>query len=683
MRVDRRTLLIGGGVGVGLTVAFLAWPRDKIVAPPTARGERAFHAFLKIAPDGRVTVAMPQAEAGQGVWTALAQVLADQLGAAWEQIAVEPAPPGAAYVNRLLGARMTAGSTSIRAFAGPFAAAGKAARAMLVAAAARRWGVSASGCTVGGGFVRSGVRSAGFGELAEEAAALDPGGDPGRLSARLIGQSLPRLDLPAKSDGSLRFAGDVRLPGMLFAAARLAPPGGRLAGFDRAALRGQRHVATDRWIAVLADHWWAAEQALKGARARFAGPSVDIDRALDNALESGDFQRLAERGDFASAVGSARALAATYRIAPAPHLGLEPLSATARWRGSRVDVWAATQSYDEALAEAAEAADLETAAVTLFPMPVGDCGGRAVEAGAIPIAVELARQAKRPVALTLSPSASHNHDRMRPPLLARMAAMPDSAGGVKAWSARFATAPGLAAGRAGQGLAGAVPPYAIETLRIDSTEAGLPPLFGYMRGGAEALTGFATESFIDELARALGREPSAFRIGMLGPQPRLAQAIAGVTALAGWDGGGPGSRMGLAAASAFGSHIALIAEANIGEGQKVAVERLTAVVDCGRAINPALVRQQVRGALLHALSLATLRRQSLVGGMPVAAGLRAQGLGPALAAPEVKVELVPSRAEPGGVSGLGHAVLAAAVANAVASSAGLRLRSLPFDPMAA
>jgi isoquinoline 1-oxidoreductase beta subunit len=682
MRVDRRTLLIGGGVGVGLTVAFLAWPRDTIVAPPTERGEQAFNAFLKITSDGRATIAMPQAEAGQGVWTALAQVLADQLGAAWEQVAVEPAPPGAPYVNRLLGARMTAGSTSIRAFAGPFAAAGKAARAMLVAAAARRWGVDPSSCTVGGGFVRSGNRSAGFGELAEEAAALDPGGDPGRLSARLTGQSLPRLDLPAKSDGSLRFAGDVRLPDMLFAAARLAPPGGRLAGFDRAALRGKRHVATDGWIAVLDSNWWAAEQALKAARVRFTGPSVDIDRALEKALESGDFQRIAERGDFASAVGSARALAATYRIAPAPHLGLEPLAAVARWRGGRLEVWAATQAHDQALAAAAQAGQVDAAAVTLYPMPVGDSGGRAIEADAIPIAVDLARRTNRPVSLTLSPSVSHNLDRMRAPLVARMAAMPDSAGGVKAWSARFATVDELA-DWSEEGRAGAVPPYAIETVRVTATEVGLPIPFGYMRGGVEALTGFANECFVDELARALGREPSALRIGMLGNQPRLAQAIVGATALAGWDGGGPGSRMGLAAASAFGSHIGLVAAAEIGDGQKVTVERLTAVVDCGRAINPALVRQQVRGSLLHALSLATLRRQPLLAGMPIAAGLRAQGLGRALAVPEVTVELVPSRAAPGGISGLGHVVLAAAVANALASGAGLRLRSLPFDPIAA
>ena len=681
MRLDRRTLLVGGGAGVGLAIAFLAWPREKAVAPPTARGEQAFNAFLKVTPDGRVTIAVPQAEAGQGVWTALAQVLADQLGAAWEQVAVEPAPPGAPYVNELLGERMTAGSTSIRAFAGPFAAAGKAARAMLVAAAARRWGVSASDCTVGGGFVRSGERAAGFAELAEEAAALDPGGDAGRLAARLVGQSLPRLDLPAKSDGSLRFAGDVRLPDMLFAAARLAPPGGRIAGFYRSALAGKRYVATDRWIAVLADNWWAAEQALKAARVRFTGPAVDIDRSLDEALDSGDFQSIAERGDFAAAVGSARALAATYRVAPAPHLGLEPLAAAARWRGGRLEVWAATQAYDQALAAAARAGQVDSAAVTLYPMPVGDSGGRAIEADAIPIAVDLARRAKRPVSLTLSPSVSHNHDRMRTPLLARMAAMPGAAGGVKAWSARFATARGFEPG-SGQWLAGAVPPYAIETLRIGATNAGLPIPFGYMRGGAEALTAFANECFVDELARALGREPSAFRIGMLGHQPRLAQAIVGVTALAGWDGGGPGSRMGLAAASAFGSHIALVAEAGIGEGQRVAVERLTAVVDCGRAINPALVRQQVRGSLLHALSLATLRRQPLVAGMPVATSLRAQGLEPALAVPEVTVELVPSRAEPGGVSGLGHVVLAASLANAIASSSGLRLRTLPFDPMA-
>lgn len=682
MHLDRRTLLVGGGVGVGLTVAFLAWPRDKTMAPPTARDERAFNAFLKIAPDGQVTIAVPQAEVGQGIWTALAQVLADQLGAAWERVAVEPAPPGAPYVNRLLGKRVTAHSTSIRAFADPFAAAGMAARTMLVAAAARRWGVGPSDCSVGGGFVRSGADVAGFGELAEEAATLDPGGSPGRLSERLAGQPLARLDLPAKSDGSLRFTGDVRLPGMLFAAARLAPRGGRIAGFDKPALAGRRVVATGGWVAVLADDWWTAEQALKAVRVRFAGPAVELDRSLDEALDGGGFRNIAERGDFAAAVGSARALAATYRIAPAPHLGLEPLAAVARWRGDRLEVWAATQAHDQARAAAARAGQVDAAAVTLYPMPVGDCGGRAIEADAIPIAVELARRTKRPVSLTLSPSVSHNQDRMRSPIVARMAAMPDSAGGVKAWSARFATTDGLGDGL-GEGLAGAVPPYAIGTLRVAAKDVSLPIPFGYMRGGLEALTGFANESFIDELARALGREPSAFRIGMLGNQPRLAQAIVGVTALAGWDGGGPGSRMGLAAASAFGSHIALVAESEIGEGQKVTVGRLTAVVDCGRAINQALVRQQVRGSLLHALSLATVRRQQLVAGMPVATSLRAQGLRPALAVPEVTVELVPSRATPGGVSGLGHVVLAAAVANALASSAGLRLRSLPFDPIAA
>jgi len=681
--ISRRKLLVGGGVGIGLIVAFVAWPRRIGSALTAVRGEQIFGDYLKIAPDGRVAIAIPAAETGQGAWTGLAQIAADELGAAWEQVAVEPAPAAAVYANSLMKERVTAGATSVRAYEQPLREAGAMARDLLVRAAAARWDVDPGQCDSAGGFVIYGARRFGFGELAAAAAGLEPGEPvlrrPG--SGRLAGQSLARLDLPAKSDGSLRFAADVRLPGMLFASVRIAPPGGRLRGFSRSAAEKvpglKQLVVTEGWLAAISETWWAAERALVAAGARFTG-SADandsaIEAALQAALESGERRSLFERGDYGETVGDMRALTATYRIAPADHLSLEPLCATARLSGGRLEVWAPVQAYDDALAAAALAAGLGAEAVTLYPMPVGDGSGRAMATDAIPIAVELARRVGKPVQLTVPTKVGRNHDRMRSPMLARMTALPSPNGGLAAWSARFVTAPDLA-------LSGASAPYAISAMRIESVAAELPIRTGYMRGGSEALTAFSNESFIDEMARTLGAEPFSFRMGLLGGNVRLAQVLSAVAALGRWDGGAPGSRMGLACASAFGSHIALLAEAGFGSDQRIVVDRLVAVVDCGRAINPGLVVQQVEGSLLQALALATGAAPEVVAGMPVAHRLDSAGF---TQVPAIEIEILPSRAASGGVSGLGHSVLAAAVANALAAGTGRRLRDLPFNPMAA
>jgi isoquinoline 1-oxidoreductase beta subunit len=362
---------------------------------------------------------------------------------------------------------------------------------------------------------------------------------------------------------------------------------------------------------------------------------------------------------------------------------------TARFAGGRLEVWAPVQAHDRALAEAANASALDPDSVVLYPMPVGDSTGRAVEADAIPIAVALAKRLERPVQLTLSAFASTNQDQPRPPLVARMAAMPSASASIAAWSAKFACAAGferaLSKGDApgGLALAGAAPPYAVPALRIEQVEADLPIRCGYMRGGNEALTAFANECFMDELARNLNAEPLAFRMALLNGNPRLAQTLVSATNLADWDGGAAGSRMGLACASAFGSNIALVAIAGIGSDQRIAVEKLVAAVDCGRVINPSLVRQQIEGGLLHALSLATAKTPEFIAGMPVARSFRSAGIGGALSVPEVIVDVAVSNADPGGVSGLGHLVIAPAVANALAASTGRRLRNLPFNLMAA
>jgi isoquinoline 1-oxidoreductase beta subunit len=573
---------------------------------------------------------------------------------------------------------------------------------MLIGAAADRWGVDPDECDTADGFVVHQARTLAFAELAEAAAGRSPPSSP-RLrtstKGRLAGQPLPRLDLPAKSDGSFRFAGDVRLPGMLHASARLAPPGGRLTGISRSGAGPARLVVRNQWLAAAAETWWAAERALHAANPRFSAPRTpDRDRLrslFDDRLDSGDGQSWFARGDYASAVDGSRPLAATYWVAPAQHLGLEPLTATARFSGDHLEVWAPTQAPDFARSAAVAAAGDAAADVTLYPMPAGEPGGRALEADAIPIVIALARELDRPVQLSLSPGGSQNHDRVAPPALARMTALPGAGGITAAWKMRLVTGDGLGsaisrlAGSAepaelGQAaLAGAVLPYAIRDVSVEVVPAAMPFPVGYLRGHPQRAMTFFIESFVDELAHAAGLEPLAFRMALLGGNPRLARCIQAAAARGGWDGGARGSTQGLAAASAFGSHIGLLADATIGADQSIEVHRLVAAVDCGRIVNPQLVRQQVESGLIWALGLASVAPPDWAAGIPRSRDLGAIGLPRIARTPEIQVELIASSAAPGGVSGLAVPVLAPAVANAIYAATGKRLRNLPFDAMGA
>ena len=703
MKVDRRTLLIGGGAGVGLIVGFALWPSGLDSALGVREGEHSFGHFIKIGRDGRVTVAVPQTETGQGIWTALPQIVADELGAAWETVGVEPAPLAAVYGNPLADdKRITANATSVRAFEQPMREAAAVARTMLIGAAADRWNVASDECEATDGLVLHRGKSFTFAELAEEAAARSPPRRPHLregAKGRLIGRPLQRLDARAKSDGSWRFAGDVRLPGMLFASARLAPPGGKLAGFSRDAARSiagvRHHAARDGWIAIAADNWWTAERAIKAADPRFIGQrsAQEARPAFERAIESGDFEEWFSQGDFAAATRGSRPLAATYYVAPSQHLGLEPLTATARFTGGSLELWVPTQAPNLAQAAAAQVAGLSSDDVAIYPLPVGEPAGRALDTGVAHIAIELARASGRPVQVTLPQSTGQNHDHLSPGALARMRALPGPGGITAAWSMQVATANGLGASMArlagdaapqelgATALDGSAPPYSIPNVSIEACSADLPYQVGYMRGSPQREFAFFTESFIDELARRAGIEPLAFRMSMLGGNGRLARCLQAAARLAQWDGGGPGSTMGIAGCSAYGSQIGLVATATLGADQRIEAHRLVAAVDCGRIVNAGLVRQQVEGAMLWALAQATAAAPESVAGMPRARPFSQIGLPRLAGTPEIIVHPIPSSAPPGGVNGLGATAVAPAIANAIFAGTGRRLRELPFAPM--
>ncbi len=728
--ISRRTLLIGGGAGFGLLVAWKFWPRSYAPNLRAAEGETLFNAFLKIARDGRVIVAVPQAELGQGVWTSLPQILADELGADWRTVSVEPAPISPLYANLLLAGEaaddsalpgflhgigrwaardyarksalmLTGGSTSIRAFEPLMREAGAGARALLSIAAAARWNANWEELDTRNGFVWRGGDRIPFAELAEAAAGHDlPENLPirGGLENRLAGQPLPRLDVPAKIDGSALFAADVRLPDMVYAAIRSGPAGSRLASLDKGAADAipgaLKTFENPGWAGVVATNWWAAARALDAMRPRFHVPddpptSASISAALAAALDSDAGDRLFEQGDMAGGFPGASPVEARYEVGLAPSAAIEPLTATARATGDRIEIWAPTQAPALARAAAARALGWSESQITLYPMLAGGGYGRKLETDAIEQAAILAVKLERPVQLTWPRIQEIQRDSFRPAAAAKMTGWM-SRQGLQGWLARIA-APATSAEVAerlgaagwlvrpdGAAIAGAEPPYGIANIAIDHVPTDIGLSTGYWRSAAHSYTGFFTESFVDELARAAGLEPLSFRMQMLSGNPRLARALATAASIGGWDGGPPGSGMGIACHSAFGSHIATLVEIEVTREQRLRVLRAVCAVDCGRVVNPEIVRQQIEGGIVHGVSAAIGRPLEIVAGAPTARTIGAYGLPILRDSPEVTVELLESEEHPGGVTELAVPTAAPAIANAYFSLTGQRVRALPI-----
>ncbi|WP_082441663.1 xanthine dehydrogenase family protein molybdopterin-binding subunit [Sphingomonas sp. Leaf33] len=717
MQLSRRALLAGGTV-VGVAVAWQVWPRAQQAALPTAEGETAFGGWIKIGRDGHIVVAVPQCEHGQGVYTALAQIAADEIGADWRTVGVEAAPEAALYANALgaaavLGAddgwfagalpMLTGGSTSIRQFERPVREAAAATRTLLCKAAAREWGIDWETCLTRDGFVVAGERRARFGELAvaavRESLPKTPQlrvGDEGRLT----GTPAQRLDAPSKVDGSANFAGDIRLPNMVFASIRQGPFGdSRLVRYDTAAadtIPGvARVVATDRWIAAVGSNWWAANQALGALAPRFEtpGPLVDdrrIATALDAALASEGMQ-LAGAGDVVAAFSGGRVFRADYRVAAGVPAAIEPVTATASFEHGRLVLWMATQVPGLARAAAARTLGIGEGNVVLHPMMAGGSFGAALEVTIAEQAAHLARELERPVQLTWSRAESLMHTPVRAPALGRMSARLGAGGMIAAWQAQVATppvAPALRARLAATAAPGAVadpvavdgtsPAYRLPAWAVSHHPAEIGVPVGYTRGGAHTASCFFTECFIDELARRAEAEPLSYRIAMLGGAPRLARCLSTVASLGGWQGGTPGTGQGIACHAMAGSFIALMVEGGLGDGGVPRVERMVAAVDVGRAINPDLVRQQVEGGLIYGLAAAVGASTGYTGGMADVRSFRDLQLPRLAASPDITVELIDSRADPGGASELGVPVVAPALANAIFAVTGRRVRTLPL-----
>ncbi len=735
--LSRRNLLIGAGAGAGLVVAWTLWPRDYPPNLVAAEREHIINGYVKIGEDGHVVIVVPQAEMGQGVYTLLPQIVADELGADWRTIAVEPAPVNPIYANRLAAEenatglltrlfgdaarwvareasargslQWTGGSTSVRAFEGQCRQAGAAARTLLCMAAARRWDADWRACDTADGFVMRGNDRLRFGTLVAEAATLTlPDDVPLREGRehRLTGRSLPRLDLPSKVDGSANYAGDIRLPDMLFAAIRMGPLGDTVLKScnKKAALsvRGTTHVvAHGRWVAVTANTWWTANQALDAADARFitrgGAPSAKVARAaLTKALDNSGTS-MYETGDASAAIAGAKLVQADYAVDFAVHAALEPMTATAAIRDDILELWLPTQTPTYAARAAAEATGFSEANVVVHPMMIGGSFGRKYEIDLARQVAIIAQEVERPVQLIWSRAEDMAQDRFRPAAAARMVARLLPAGKIATWQAKIAATAGMAQMKARviggklphealdaggssdpSTVSGGVIPYAIENFSLDhvAPDATIPT--GKWRSGADSYTAFFNECFIDELSAESGVEPFSFRMAMLGANTRLALCLSRATALGDWQGGAQGSNQGIACHSMLGSHIALLAEARIDDAQRVVVDRLIAVADVGRTINPDIARQQIEGGLIFAMGAAIGNSIDVRGGVVSPRRLGQLGLPILSSVKQVIVELIPSTAEPGGIGEIAVPPVAPAIANALHAASGQRFRSLPL-----
>ena len=725
--ISRRTLLIGGGASAGLVLAWTLWPRRYAPNLAAGEGETIFNAFLKIGRDGRVIVAVPQAEAGQGVYTTLPQIVADELGADWRTVAVEPAPLNPLYANTYLAEEaapgsafpatfgvdrwaarqyaernalmLTGGSSSVRGFEARLREAGAAARVLLCKAAAARWSTNWEELDARDGFVVRGNDRLAFAELAADAAELDlPDTLPmrGGRDNRLAGQPLPRLDVPSKIDGSAMFAGDVRLRDMVFAAVRTTPPGGRLVSADRAAADrvwgALRLIEAPGFVAVTARNSWAAVKALEALKLRYEVPeprpsSASIGAELNAALAGAE--RLYNAGEpDADPAGGSR-IEGNYSIGPGPSAAIEPLCAAARASGDRLEIWAPTMAPGFARAAAARAAGLSEGAVTIYPTLVGGGYGRKLETAAIEQAVMIALAVGQPVQVAWPRIQEIVADTLAPPAAARMSATV-AGGRIHSWRARLASPDASAetAGRLhaatsffrpdGGVAAGAVPPYDLGHVAVEHATADIGIAAGIGRGGAHVASCFFTESFVDEIARAAGQEPLSYRMAMLANNPRLARCLATATSIGGWDGGVAGGGMGIAVHQAFGSYVAALVEVAAGESGRLRALRAVLAVDCGRVINPEVVKQQIEGGFLHGALFALGAPVEIEGGVPAFRHIGAYGLPTLRDAAEVSVELLESEEASGGITELAVPVAAPAITNAYFALSGRRIRDLPI-----
>lgn len=666
--------------------------------------------FIRIDRRGLVTLVLPQVEMGQGIYTAQAMLIAEELDVGLEEVKVEHAPVNEAlYGHPMLGRQMTGGSTSIRAFWIPLRTAGATARLLLRQAAAREWNVDVTACRTEQGFVLNpdGRTRRAYGELVDIAASLPiPPADTITLKQpsefRLLGTSPKRLDTRGKTNGSVKYGIDASPPGTKIAAIAISPVlGGKPSAVNEAAalaIKGVRQVVTtDDSVAVVADHTGAAKKGLEAAAVEWQdGPNGGVSQAgLLRQLEEQSQQAGAvarSEGDVTAALSRAAVrIDAVYQLPFLAHTAMEPMNCTVHVRENACELWVGTQNMSAAKQAAAAVTGLPPEKIIINNHIVGGGFGRRLEADGIAHAVKIARRVEGPVKVIWSREEDIQHGYYRPYYYDRISGGIDRDGNPIAWSHRVSgssifarIAPGaMQNGVDPDGVEGAAhPPYKLPAIHVEFKQVepqGV--LTSWWRGVGPSHNIFVVESFIDELAAAAKADPVDYRRRLLSENPRALAVLELAAEKAGWGNTLPERQgRGVAVQLAFGTYLAMIADVSVATDGTVRVTRIVTAVDCGLTVNPDTIAAQMEGGALYGLTAA------LYGAITFAQGRVEQGNFDTYLplrideAPRVETHIVASAEAPGGIGEAATSAVFPAVTNAIFAATGRRIRTLPINP---
>ena len=704
--LSRRNFLVGSAALGGGLVLSLSLPFGGSEA---AAGDGFVpNAFIRVGSDGQVVLTMPYVEMGQGTYTSIPMLIAEELEVGLAQVKLEHAPPNEKlYANPLLGVQATGNSNAIRGGWKQLREAGATARIMLVAAAAKRWGVEATSCRAENGEVVHGPtgRKLGYGELAAEAAGMPIPASVTLKSPdefRLIGTPAKRLDTAGKVNGSAIYGIDARPAGVKFATLAQSPVlGGKLKSVDDTAakaVKGVRQIVRlDDAVAVVADHMGAAKKGLEalkiewdeGAHAGVGTP--DIAGELEQAtLKGGAVAQNIGDADKAMANAVTR-VEATYHLPFLAHATMEPMNCTVHFRGDECEIWLGTQAIARVQSFAAKAAGLPPEKVIVHNHLIGGGFGRRLEADGAVRAVEIAKQVDGPVKVVWTREEDIQHDVYRPYWFDRIAAGLDEKGRPVAWKNNYAGSsviarwlpPGFKNGLDPDVTEGAIdlvydfPNLHVEYSRVEPKGIAT----GFWRSVGPSHNVFVTESFIDELAAVARQDAVAYRRALLGKSPRGKAVLDLAAEKSGWGQPLPkGAGRGVSLQFVFGSYLAQVAEVEVSKDGNVRVRRVTCAMDCGTVVNPDTVQAQLMSGITFGATAALYGEITLKNGRVEQGNFDTYQMIRMNEAPAIDVHLVKSAEPPGGMGETGTSGAVPAIANAIFAATGKRPRKMPIDP---
>ena len=706
---SRRTLIaasLAGGFVLAFRLPVRAAPvNEPEQAPDSTAGQFAPNAFIRIDHAGKTTLVMPQVEMGQGVYTAVAMILAEELDADYAQIVLEHAPPNdKLYGNPIFGIQVTGNSNSIRAFWKPLRIAGAAAKAMLVQAAAQQWQVEPASCTAANGTVTHAAsgRTLAYGDLVDAASALPVPADPPLKDPKnftLIGKPLKRFDTPNKTDGKVIYGIDAMLPGMKFATLAFCPVfGGKVAHVDDSAAKkipGVRQIVVlDDLVAVAGDHMGAAKQGLDALVVTWdEGPNAKVNSSdiWENlrAASKQDGAVAKSIGDTDKGLTQGERFDAEYELPFLAHATMEPLNCTVSLTPGACEIWTGTQVITRVQSAAAEAAGVPLDKVTVHNHLIGGGFGRRLEPDMVTAAVRIARHVDGPLKVVWTREEDIQHDIYRP-VYRDVVSASLKGGKIVAWKYRVSGSSIMARwapsifvnGIDIDAVDSAVDmPYDIPNRRVEYVRAEPPAVpTGFWRGVGPNNNVFATECFMDELARKAGVDPIEFRRGMLGNNPRLKAALDLVAEKSDWGKPlPPRTGRGVCVQPSFGSFIATVVEAEVADNGEVRLRRVTSAVDTGIAVNPDTIVAQLQGGLIFGLTAALYGEITIERGRVQQSNFNNYRMLRIDQVPNIEVHVIKSAEDPGGIGETGCTAGPPALRNAIYAATGVALRRLPID----